>query len=72
MPATDRLKQVLMGIGLMTVLGMLAVGGLIAYLWWDTQDVTVENSPGADFDDDFDTADESDADSESDSEVTAE
>lgn len=37
-----RVKQLLMGIGLLTVLGLLAMATLIAYLWWDTRNTTPE------------------------------
>jgi hypothetical protein len=33
--STTRIKQLLMGIGLLTVLGTLALFSLVAYLWWD-------------------------------------
>lgn len=35
--STDRIKQVLMGIGLLTVLGILTLAGVVAYLWWDAE-----------------------------------
>lgn len=35
--STDRIKQALMGIGLLTVLGILTLAGVVAYLWWDAE-----------------------------------
>lgn len=46
---SKRLKQVLMGIGLLTVLGVLAMAGLIAYLWWDAKDAMEEVDTETDF-----------------------
>lgn len=42
MSATQRLKQLLMITGLLTLLGVAAVVGLVAYLWWDSRDVTTD------------------------------
>lgn len=42
MSATQRLKQLLMVTGLLTLLGVAAMIGLVAYLWWDSRDVAAE------------------------------
>jgi hypothetical protein len=43
MSATTRLKQILMVTGLLALLAAAAMAGLVAYLWWDSRDVTVES-----------------------------
>ena len=48
--AATRLKQLLMGIGLLTVLGVLAAVGLVAYLWWDAETTAAEIEAEAEFD----------------------
>lgn len=52
--SADRIKQVLMGIGLLTVIGALAMAGLIAYLWWDAGRQTADIEADFEADDDFD------------------
>jgi len=47
-----RVKQFLLGIGLLTVLGTLALLGLVAYLWWDAG----RQAAAIDTDGDFETA----------------
>lgn len=42
MSAKTRVKQLLMVTGLLTLLGVAAMGGLVAYLWWDSKDVTTD------------------------------
>ena len=37
MPATERAKQALMGIGLLTVVAIAAVAAFVAYIWWDSK-----------------------------------
>jgi hypothetical protein len=56
--SAQRLKQVLMGIGLLTVIGVLAMVGLVAYVWWDTR----TEMAGIDTDVDVDTDAEFDVD----------
>ena len=48
--AAKRLKQLLMGIGLLTVLGVLTAAGLVAYLWWDAETTAAEIEAEAEFD----------------------
>ena len=48
----QRIKQALIGIGLLTVLGVITLVGTSAYLWWDTRATDV----GTDFDDDLETS----------------
>lgn len=43
-----RTKQLLMGVGLLTVLGVATMLGLMTYLWYDTR--TIDTDTTADFD----------------------
>ena len=42
MSATTRFKQLLMVTGLLTLFAVAAMAGLIAYLWWDSRDATLD------------------------------
>ena len=46
---TARIKQILMGIGLLTVLGTLVLLGIVAYLWWDAGRQAAKIDTDADF-----------------------
>jgi len=42
MSATTRFKQLLMVTGLLTLLAVVAMAGLVAYLWWDSKTATAD------------------------------
>lgn len=65
--ALTRVKQLLMAIGLATVLGALAVVGLVGYLWYDTQSIDADAT--ADFDASVDSSVDVDTDAEGEVEV---
>ena len=44
-----RIKQLLMGIGLVTILGTLVLLGIVAYLWWDAGRQAAKINTDADF-----------------------
>ena len=49
MSAAERTKQALMLVGLLTVVGALAMIGVVVYLWWDARGDGEEFEADADF-----------------------
>ena len=68
-----RVKQLLTGICLLTVLGIMTGAGRMAYLWYDTKDIetdaTADFDASVDADTDFDASVEVDADVDGDTDT---
>lgn len=62
MSAAKRTKQALLLVGLLTVVGALAMVGVVAYLWWDARGEAEEFEADPDFEPETDV--EADVDTE--------